>query len=55
MKPNGLAAYMADLAVHLLVAGVVAFSVFAVLRVARPIGAMEHHLAARIVRASLGS
>jgi hypothetical protein len=42
-------------AVHLLVAGVVALLVFAVLRVARPMAAIEHHLAARIVRASLGS
>ena len=52
MKPNGLAAFMADLAVYLLVAWVVALLVSAVPRVARPVGAMEHHLAARIVRAA---
>jgi len=51
MKPNGLVAFMADLAVHLLVACVVAFLVFAALRAARPMGAIEHHLSARIIRA----
>jgi hypothetical protein len=51
MKPNGLAAFMADLVVHLLVACVVAFLIFAALRAVRPMGVIEHHLAARIDRA----
>jgi len=38
MKPNGLVAFMTDLALHLLVAGAVAFMVVAVLRVVRPMG-----------------
>ena len=55
MKPYGLAAFVADLALHLLVACVVAFLVFAVLRAVRPMGAIEHHLAAKIARADFGS
>ncbi len=55
MKPYGLAAFVADLAVHVLVACVVALLVFAVLRAVRPMGAIEHHLAAKIARADFGS
>jgi hypothetical protein len=55
MKPDGLVAFMTDLALHLLVAGAVAFLVVAVLRVVRPMGAIERHLGARIAWASLGS
>ncbi|HEX3843101.1 MAG TPA: hypothetical protein VHV80_01970 [Steroidobacteraceae bacterium] len=55
MKPHGLVAFLADLAIHLLVACVVAFLVFAVLRAVRPMGAIEHHLAATIARAGFGS
>lgn len=54
MKLNGLAAFIADLVAHLLVACVVAFLVFAALRAARPMGVIEHCLAARIDRADFG-
>jgi hypothetical protein len=54
MKPHGFAAFLADLAIHLLVACVVAFLVRAVVRAARPTGAIEHYLAARIARAGFG-
>jgi hypothetical protein len=53
MKPYGLAALVADLALHVLVACVVAFLVCAVLRALRPMGAIEHHLAAKIAGAAL--
>jgi hypothetical protein len=43
------------LALHLLVACVVAFLVFSVLRAVRPMGAIGHDLAAKIARADLGS
>lgn len=45
---------MADLVVHLLVACVVAFVVSAAVRATRPMGVIEHHLAARIDRAGFG-
>lgn len=50
MKPNGLAAYMADLAVHLLVGCVVAFLVFAALRATRAMVVIEHQLAASFLQ-----
>jgi hypothetical protein len=53
-ETNGLAAFMADLVVHLLVACVVAFLIFAALRAVRPMGVIEHHLAGRIDRAGFG-
>jgi hypothetical protein len=54
MKASGLAAFAADLAIHLLVACVVALLVFAVLRAFRPMGAIEHDLAVKITRAAFG-
>ena len=54
MKPNGLAAFIEDLALHLVVGCVVAFLVFAIMRSVHPVGAIEHELAAGVVRAASG-
>jgi hypothetical protein len=54
MKLRDLAAFVANLATYALAACAVAFLVLAVLHAARPIGAIEHHLAAKIARAGFG-